>query len=191
MFDTGHTLKLITTTTNKKYLILTFPPNLDTKSVSKSFLINVLQRLKIMFKNLTFNKKYDLELWLSGKFNFLITLFCYTMWLYIYVCDYGFLLCVMFWAYDGLTFCKDELILLLWDPILVKNKNFFLKYIKLWYHIIINWSKSHLFLQQMEKILICMLHLTNWVCDQLSFSKDELISWYWNPKSNILFKKIY
>ena len=37
-------LKLITTIRNKKYLILTFPPNLDTKSVSKSFfLINFLQ----------------------------------------------------------------------------------------------------------------------------------------------------
>ena len=37
MFETGHTLKLITKTTNKKYLVLTFPPNLDTKSGSKSF----------------------------------------------------------------------------------------------------------------------------------------------------------
>ena len=34
--ETGHTLKFITTITNKKYSVLTFPPNLDTKSVSKS-----------------------------------------------------------------------------------------------------------------------------------------------------------
>ena len=46
MFETGHTLKLITMTTNKKYLILTFPPNSDTKSGSKSFLINFLQSSK-------------------------------------------------------------------------------------------------------------------------------------------------
>ena len=37
MFETGHTLTLITTITNKKYLILTFSPNLGTKSGSKSF----------------------------------------------------------------------------------------------------------------------------------------------------------
>ena len=31
LLEMGHTLTLITTITNKKYLILTFPPNLDTK----------------------------------------------------------------------------------------------------------------------------------------------------------------
>ena len=46
MFETGHTLKLISTITNKKYLILTFPPNLDTKSGSKSFFTKFLQSSK-------------------------------------------------------------------------------------------------------------------------------------------------
>ena len=27
-------------------------------------------------------------------------------------------------------------------------------------------------------ILMCMLHLTHWVCDGLTFCKDELISLY-------------
>ena len=40
IYETGHTLKFITTITNKKYSIWTFPPNLDTKSGSKSFFLN-------------------------------------------------------------------------------------------------------------------------------------------------------
>ena len=46
MLEMGHTLKLITTITNKKYLILTFPPNLDTKSGSESFFTEFLQSSK-------------------------------------------------------------------------------------------------------------------------------------------------
>ena len=46
MFETGHTLKLITTITNKKYLILTFPPNLDIKSDLNLFLNKFLQSSK-------------------------------------------------------------------------------------------------------------------------------------------------
>ena len=46
MFETGHTLKFISTITIKKYLILTFPLNLDTKSESKSFFNKFVQTSK-------------------------------------------------------------------------------------------------------------------------------------------------